>query len=356
MKKIILPVLLVILIVAGAVLLKKRSQTIAAAPMATPMSHPVKTVLPENRTVFQTSTFLARLESATSVAISSKLSGRISELLVDESREVGQGDLLVRIDDQEILAAIAALRAKLAAAREQNDYSRTQYERNKAMFKVGGLARERLEAAGVALGVAGATVTDLEQKIRGLENQLDYLNLRAPFAGIVGTVFLHQGDLASPGRPIISLNSLPQKLTFSFMPGPAEIRPGMEVLLQGGKAGKITRLYNDARGGLSVAEVVLDRRLDRPNGSYLTIELVVKSGSGCGVPVRALLHRDRGESIMLLQGDRFAEKAVTVKARDKKFALIDPCPATPVAVAAEAKLGLLPSYGRIKVIREKNNE
>jgi RND family efflux transporter MFP subunit len=356
MKKIILIVLLIILIAAGVTLLKKRRQTIAEAPVATPITYTVKTVLPETKTVSQTSTFLARLESANSAGISSKLSGRISELLVRESRKVRQGDLLVRIDDQEIRASIDALQAKLASARKQRDYSETLHARNKALFEAGGLAQEKLEASEVTYSAAAAAVKELEQNIRGLKNQLDYSNIRAPFAGIVGTIFLRQGDLATPGRPILTLNSLPQKLTFNFMPGPEDIQPGQDVLLQGIKAGKIATLYNDAKAGLWVAEVTLDRRLDQPNGSYLTIEVVTKAASGCGVPVQALLHREQGESIMFYQGDHFEEKSVNVKVQGKKFALIDPCVSSPVAVASEAKLSLLPTYGSIRISSGGKNE
>ena len=356
MKKIILIILLIILIVAGAGLLKKRKQSMTKAPMATPMTYTVKIVEPKTRTVSQTSTFLAKLESANSAAISSKLSGRIKTLLVRESQKVDQGKLLVQIDDQEIRAAIKALQAQLLFAEKQRDYSKTQYERNLALFEVGGLAQEKLEGSEVSLSSAEATVEDLEQKISSFKNELDYLEIKAPFPGIIGTIFLRQGDLAAPGRPILSLNSQPQKLTFNFTPGPNEIFPGQEVRLNRVKLGETTNLYNDASNGLSVAEVALNERLERPNGSYLTIEVVTKTASGCAVPVSALLHRKQGISIMLYQDDHFTEKPVIILAQNQKFALIDPPASHPVAVAAEAKLSLLPTYGKIRVLPEDKHE
>ena len=212
------------------------------APLATPMTYTIRTVKPETRTVSQTSAFLAKLESANSVAISSKLSGRIKTLLVRESQKVEPGELLVRIDDQEIRAAIKALQAQLLSAKKQRDYSKTQYRRNLALFKIGGLAQEKLEGSEVTLSSTEAAVEDLKQKINGLKNELDYLEIKAPFAGIIGTIFLRQGDLAAPNRPIISLNSRPQKLTFSFTPSPDEIFPGQEVRLNYEKIGEITNL------------------------------------------------------------------------------------------------------------------
>ncbi len=356
MKKIILILLLIIVIAAGAALLKKRKQSLTKAPLATPMTYTVKIVEPKTRTVSQTSTFLAKLESANSATISSKLSGRIKTLLVRESQKVDQGELLIRIDDQEIRTAIKALQAQLLFAEKQRDYSNTQYQRNLALFEVGGLAQEKLEDSEVSLSRAAATAEELEQKISSLKNELDYLELKAPFTGIIGAIFLRQGDLAVPGRPLLSLNSRPQKLTFSFTPGSNEISSGQEVRLNRVKIGETTNLYNDARNGLAVAEIALNERLERPNNSYLTIEVVTKTASGCTVPISALLHRKAGTSIMLYQDNHFKEKPVIILAQDQEFALIDPPVSYPVAVAAEAKLSLLPTYGRVRVISEDKNE
>ena len=350
MKKIVLILLLIIMIAAGAVLLKKRKQSMSKAPLATPMTYAVKIVEPETRTVSQSATFLAKLESVSSAAISAKLSGRIKTLLVHESQKVDQGELLVRIDDQEIQTAIKALQAQLRFAEKQRNYSKTQYQRNLALFEIGGLAQEKLEDSELVLSRAAASGEELEQKIISLKNELDYLAIKAPFTGIVGTIFLRQGDLAAPNRPILLFNSRPQKLTFSFTPGKDEIFSGQEVRLNHLKSGQITNIYNDATNGLAVAEVALNQRLERPNGSYLTIEVVSKTASGCAVPISALLHRKPGTSVMLYQDDHFKEKPIIVLAQDKEFALIDPAVSHPVAVAAEAKLSRLPTYGKIRII------
>ena len=357
MKKFILFILLILLVVAGIRLVKMRKQAVENAPVAKPVTYAVRTVLPkENTTIDQGRTFLARLESVSSAGISSKLSGRISELLVSESQRVGRGDLLLRIDDQEIRSSIASLQAKLAAARKFSAYNKTLLARNRALFEAGGLALEKLEASEVSCSTAAAAVTEIEQSITGLKNQLDYSHLRAPFDGIVGTVFFHRGDLATPGRTLLTLNSLPQKLTFNFAPGAVDIRPGQEVRERTEKLGTITTLYNDARAGLWVAEVMLKDRITRPNGSYMTIEVVTKSATGCGVPIESLLHRAGGVAVMAYEQQQFQEKFVGIIAQDTHYALIEPCVNAPVAVASEAKLSLLPTSGKIKIITGDDDE
>ena len=356
MKKWISIVLVVLLLAAGALLAGKRKKSVTGAPVAIPVTYTVRTVLPETKTISQTSTFLAKLEPVTQAVVSTKLSGQIKAMLVRETQTVQQGDGLLQIDDQEIQAGIAALQANLSSAREQSRYSKDLHERNQAMFEAGGLPQEKLDASAVAHSATMAAIEGLEQQIKALENQLGYCHITAPFPGIVGTIFLQQGNLATPGRPILSLHSLPQKLTFSFVPESTEIQSGQEVLLQGTKIGTITKLYADAKAGLWVAEVVLDSRHDQPSGSYLTIQVVTKTLSGCAVPTQSLLHRKQGTSLMLYQDNHFEEKAVSVMAQNSEFALVEPSVTLPIAVAAEAKLSLLPSAQGINVITGEVHE
>jgi RND family efflux transporter MFP subunit len=356
MKKVILILVAAALAFGGVTLFKRAQQAKQATPMPQPPAWRVWTVEPGQRAVMQSATFLAKLESKTSASLASKLSGQISELAVRESQPVKQGELLLRIDDSEIRASIDGLRATLASARGQRDYSKKQLERMRKLFKVNSVSRDSLESAEAAYNSAAAQVRELQQKIRGLENQLNYSRITAPFDGVVGSIYQRAGDLAVPGKPILSINSLPQKLTFSFVPGAADIKPGQPVLIDGKVLGKLATLYSDARAGLWVAEVALDEHIEQPVGSYLNIGVVTRSGNGCSVPLRALLNREQSQSVMRYDGERFIEQQVEVLAQDADYALIAPCIGAPVAIAAEAKLALLPTAGRNVLIRSDRHE
>lgn len=357
MKKTLLIILLVVLtVLASLMLLSKRRHEVAETPVAKPMIHSVRTTLPKNRTLAQSSSFLAELTAEKSAAISSKFSGRISQFQVYENQQVQAADLLVKIDDQEIVTGIKSSQAQLVAAQKKHEYDQVQYDRNLSLYKIGGLSLEKLEASAVTRSTAKAAVKDLEQRINGLKSQLEYLNIKAPYAGIIGTIFLRQGDLASPGRPILTLNSLPQKLTLSFVPESTVLHPGQVVLRNGEKIGQISRLYNDAKNGLSIAEISPDKQLNLPSKSYLTIDVITKTATGCSLPIQALLHRAQGISIMIYQDNLFTEVPVKLNVKDDKFAIISPCVTQPVALAAEAKLSLLPAYGQVRVFSGLEDE
>jgi len=355
-KKIIVFLLIVAMLGGAAILLKKRKQSVKDAPVPTPVSHQVKVVEASNASLEQTRPFLAQLLSEESAAISSKLSGQIKKVLVTENQQVKEGELLLQIDDLEMVASIKSLQVSLGAQKKDVHYAKSLHDRNRSLFDVGGLAREKFEASEVAYVTKQAALEATRQKIVGLEIQLSYLNIKAPFDGIIGTIFSRKGDLASPGKPLLSINAPGQKLTFSYVPGNVAIETGQEVFLTGRKIGQIRNIYSDAVNGLTVAEVAVESPVELPNNSYLTIDLLIFAGSGCRVPIDALVQRKEGAQVMLFADGTFSPLEVKISASNKDYALINPCPTSPIAVAAEAKLSQLPGFSRVRINRSDAHE
>ena len=355
MKKTVLIVVLVLVVVSGGLLLKKRKQAVADEPVAAPVLHTVRGVVPKIREVVELLPVLARLESRNLGNIASKLTAQVVEVAVHEAQEVKEGEVLVRLDSRDIKATLEAGQVRLQAAQSRLDYSRTLYERNQALFAAGGLSREKLQESGVAMAAARADVADVDATIRSTIAQLDYGLIRAPFKGRVGSIAIRPGELVSPGRVILTLNSVEQKLTFTFAPGTA-IREGQVVRLHSTPIGFISTIYTEAKGGLWVAEINLDHDLATPSGTSLTVEVVMGRGTGCAVPVQALLHRSDGVSVMEYRDNHFLEKKVVVQVLGREYAQILPCGTAPVAVASESKLVVLPSYGQVNLITGASHE
>ncbi len=356
MKKALFFILAIAILAAAGIVLKKRKDAVASASKPAPITYNVKTVMPQIRDIASSRPFLAKLEAEKSAKLASKLSGRIDRVLVNEGEYVKRGDLLVRIDAQELNANISALQTNLHALQSDTAYTRSRHERNLALYQAGGIAKEQLDASEVALISKQSAVDATRHKINALEIQRDYLDITAPFDGTVGSVMMDEGDLAAPGRVIITINALQQKLTFSYVPDSHPINNEQPLILEGKKIGEITTLYSDAKNGLLVAEASLYKPLPLPNDSYLNIKLLTSQRSGCSVPLNALLHQQDATRVMRYIQNGFLATDVTVIAQDDTYALIEPCPQVPVAVASEAKLSLLPSYANVTVITGHNNE
>ncbi len=358
MKKILGSIVLIAIVISGLVLLKKRRQEVADLPVALPAGYTVRIIAPTERKVVESRSFLATLKADKRVEISTRVSGRITGLLVRESQQVEQGELLVTVDDQDLQTSLAGSKAQLLAAKSRLKYNRKLYERNRKLYDAGGLPKEKLEESEVGWQASRAAKLELEQKVKGMLNQLTYTRIETPFKAVVGSIIQNQGDLAVPGRPILSLNSLEQKLTFSFVPGKSSVQTGQKVVVaETGETGEIVTIYNDSTQGLAIAELRLGKKLELPMGSYVSVNVIIAEQSGCSVPLEAILHRKNGTGIMVYtEENRFEEQAVDVVAADSEFALITPCVQHHVAVASEARLSLLPTWGKVEVIMGESHE
>ena len=100
---------------------------------------------------------------ANPVTVSSKISGRIVMLAMDDGDSVSQGELLVQLDDSDLLAQKAQaeatlhyVKANVPLAKVNLDKAQDDYNRAQIQFKGGVITRERFDHASKALEAAKA--------------------------------------------------------------------------------------------------------------------------------------------------------------------------------------------------------
>lgn len=213
----------VLLVVAGVVYWMK------FAPVAV-TSHTVErgTLVVE---VLGTGTLEARIETT----ISPKISGRIVEVLVDQGSQVAAGDVLARLDDDELKQQVAIAQANLDAAsaaiiRLTTDKGRAaavydqatkSHERVQSLVKQSAASRDDADKADEALAVAEAgvsraeaTIAEGQKELVAAEKTLEYHRARlhdtkinAPFDGLIVKRSREPGDVVVPGSSILTLIS-----------------------------------------------------------------------------------------------------------------------------------------------------
>ncbi len=340
----------VVLGIKGKGLLEKRKNEVANTPLPASMRMSVSVVEPSQGSLRDAKIFMAQLLATKSIKLSTKLAGFVEKVYVEESMHVKKGDLLVKIDATELRSAIKGLESALQAQRNDLSVARTIYDRNKKLYEIGGLPKEKLELSHVALRAKASTVENTTQKIAQLKHQLSYLKIVAPFDGVIDNIILHEGDLAATGKPIIVMSSNDRKLLFSFSPAMiGTIKKGDAVRYQNSTIGTIKSIYNTSRNGLAQAEVALQKPLELPVGATLTIEVQTVQMQGCVVPHDSLLHKKEGVYVMQYTQGHFTPLKVDVKLQEAHSALIVPCPQKPIARASEVKLAALPAYENVEI-------
>lgn len=178
-----------------------------------------------------------QIQPITKVEVKSKASGIVEKLYVDINSRVTKGQQLAQLDQQEIVAQVAAARAQLAAAEanvgtyeaniEQDKVNalapdlpmyKATLERNLEMQKEGVVSRQALDdankdylaaltrrdSAHAQIGVdtaklrqARAQVMQSQASLKQLEEQLGYTTILAPMDGVILSRDVEIGDAVS---------------------------------------------------------------------------------------------------------------------------------------------------------------
>ncbi len=144
--------------------------------------------------------------------VSAKITGKVTEVLIEEGMRVEEGAVLARLDDTETKAQLALAKAQLDAARSQVAEIRAQLDeaerdfvRQNALVKDRLAAVQALDAARAQRDTLRARLANTEEQIEVAEAsvevarvQLDDIVIRAPFAGIVVAKAAQPGEMISP--------------------------------------------------------------------------------------------------------------------------------------------------------------
>jgi RND family efflux transporter MFP subunit len=144
--------------------------------------------------------------------VSAKITGKVTEVLIEEGQRVNDGDVLARLDDTEAKAQLSLSQAQLTAARSQLAEVRAlllqaerDYDRQQELLRRELVAEQSMDAARAQRDMVRARLGNLEEQVRvALESvavarvQVDNTEIRAPFSGVVVAKSAQPGEMISP--------------------------------------------------------------------------------------------------------------------------------------------------------------
>ena len=294
-KKIVKTLLIVLVIVAivvgGMKVIQVKKAKEAQAPVAKVYPIVVKTVNATPSKAQLTLPYLAQVENDENVMLSSRMPARV--LMIKNSGEkVQKGDLLVKLDTDELTANIDSVKVSLSNLRKT-------HKRTQALYKVKGASIEQLQKE-------ESSIATLQAKLRTLENQLSYSTLVSPVSGVITKTFVSNGSIAMAGKPLLNISAtkgfsmivrLPDTIdpkSIIFQQKQYPIHP-LGSTFQGLNEYKA---YVDA-SGLTVGETV-------------DIRVVVFEGEATKLPFDAILDRNGKSYVLVVKKDKAVPKEVYI--------------------------------------------
>ena len=224
----------------------------------------------------QSITAVGSLRSDESVVIRPEIAGRVAEILFSEGSRVVRGAPLIRFD-------ASVQRAELAQAEANLSLSKSKLERALDLQKKGFISSQAKDEADNNFRVAQAAYDLSAAKLTKLE-------IKAPFAGLVGLRLISVGDYVKDGQDIVNLEGVdPLKVDFKVP----------EIYLKQVRVGQSLQIALDAFPDRNFdGRVFAINPLVDVNGRSIVVRAVIKNGEarlrpGMFARVRLLLSESR---------------------------------------------------------------
>lgn len=161
------------------------------------------------RTVLNASGYVTARRAAT---VSSKVTGKVTEVLIEEGMKVKEGQILAKLDDTNTKASLQLAQAQLDSAKAALEETRVRRkESGRELARQADLLKNQIasqsdydhaeadvQALDAKLQVQESDVTVAERSVATWQQQLDDTIIHAPFAGVVTTKNAQPGEMISP--------------------------------------------------------------------------------------------------------------------------------------------------------------
>lgn len=194
------------------------SAVVAGTETTAPETAPVKVraITVQERNISSRVEVVGTVKAVEQAVIAAKISGTIVEIPVVLGSRVNRGDLLVKINAEEISARVLQAQAQL-------DQARRNLQREEKLLKQQASTPETVKSMRDMLAVAKAGY-------REAASMLSYTTINAPFSGVITRKIANTGDLATPGTPLLNLENpgrlqvvaaIPETIALRISPGDA---------------------------------------------------------------------------------------------------------------------------------------
>lgn len=137
--------------------------------------------------------------------IAAQVLGRVVQVAVKAGDSVATGQLLLTIDDRELSQSVAAQQAQVVAAQAQLTHAEASLARTRELVAQEFMSPAALDQADAQARSARAQLDALKAGAGAAAVSKAHTRLVAPYAGVVAEVRVEQGDMASPGTPLMVL-------------------------------------------------------------------------------------------------------------------------------------------------------
>lgn len=170
-----------------------------------PEIRPVRTVTVAKRAAGVPVVLTGRLEAQDAAALGFRISGRMTQRLVNLGDRVNAGQVVARLEPQNETNALRAAEANLRAAQGQLVEARAEYQRQQTLNERGFAARAVYDRARQARQTAQSAVDAAAAMLKQAQDQVAFTELVADAEGVVTAIGAEPGEVVQAGQMVVRL-------------------------------------------------------------------------------------------------------------------------------------------------------
>jgi membrane fusion protein (multidrug efflux system) len=248
-----------------------------------------------------------------SVTVSAEVPARVVDMPVSEGAAVSRGQLLVRLDNQDLRLRIDEARS--AFTQEQVELARQDYQRKERLFNDGAITRSIYDQSKGSFLQLEAAYRSNQARIRQLQEQMAKTRISAPASGTVARKLVSQGELVAPGMPVVVIESMDEVIIELEVSDReiVKVRPLQTVeattdafpgRVFPGAVERVGATANPVTKGFKVEARIGNQEGHLRSGMIASVTIILEKRSGLVIPTEALLNRhgDTADVLVISSG------------------------------------------------------
>lgn len=250
--------------------------------------------------------------------VSAQVPGRVLQLDVRVGDTVRAGQVVARLDNREWVATEAARSAAIVEAQANLARAESDLKRTQELARRNFVSAAALDQAESQVKALRARVESLQASSRAAGATRSHSLIAAPYAGVVAATHIEVGDMAMPGKPLVTIFEPGRMRVVSYVPEARmdRLRASLSktppvVEIDGRRlSGLQTSIVPVADPGTRTTEI----RIDLPEnvaavpGQFARTHFALampESPSRLSIPQVAVLRRGELTAVYVRAGDRF---------------------------------------------------
>ncbi len=261
----------------------------------------------ERRTTPRTVEVPGTIRPVDHATLASKVMGTVEGVSITLGQRVTRGDVLLRISAAEIDARVAQAEARLEQVTRD-------YERERGLFAEGASTDAVVRSLESEQRAARAGVTEAR-------TMLGYTQITAPFDGVISARPVNEGDLASPGVPLVEIEGtgrlrveteVPESLGLIAPGTPVEIRVAGQAF-----TGTLAEISGTADSQSRTVFAKIDLPADVPvrSGQFVRASFPAGESESLVIPASAITLFGQMERVFVVENGRATLRLVRTGAR-----------------------------------------